>query len=552
MDGTLEIARDGGNKSNETPFGVSWHDLIQSLRPSSDDERRLNKIKDTVYNALSSDEGVKPDKLEIGGAYGSGTLSRNHLNLQLYAVYENDRFYPDNYIDEHLEKMTKIIKQLNPQPQSIVQKGFAVTFVVDDIPTSLYAAGELYAGPAQLVYSSNYIQRDLNYERKYVNETDSRTVYSDTTVALLRSQVLRTQSMVYKDMVRVVRKWMNEQSELNSIHNRPGELLIHLLVLAAVRSSTLMFKPLTPSKFNNFNNNNLNKPFKPYYNIEDKIENKKKAMKIINDRKVNNESIDAKLSIDTYKDIFRKFFHISSVSDTQHGDIIYSDSTPSSMSSLFLWWPILYDRPLLDYCIATGQLKLSNDNSNNKLLIIDIVVPFINVSNTLKDWSVFRTLARQMAIQIERKNTIQTLQDKLQGLTQGFQESIQTLTLQIQNLQFIENSPRRFIGTIQFSESHMNSEHWVKVMDIKLRTITWRINARKAKADGVGYNSIIDLALQMVDGKETLNRPLDVDVIFRTTTIYLTFDKDNDHVFMQKRSEVIRNRDYNLQVTVVG
>lgn len=580
MEETLEVSSEPVKTSTETPWGVSWNDLITSLRISTDDENRLNEIVSIVRAALDK-ESLTPKNITIGGAFGSETLSRDQLTLELYAIYESNMFHADNYFDAHLAPLTQAIKSLDPQPQNIHQRGLAVCFIIDDISVSVYAGGELWGGPTQLAYSSNYIRRDLSRERRYPNETDAKSIHADTSCASLRAGVLKCQSMLYKDMVRICRKWVDEQDF--DITEKPGDYLIHLLVLAAVRSTPLLFTPppitstttILSSQLRRSNTNSEGKvendedsqngsgpghmKIKPAYDTNiiyggsnwDKNNETEKNNNTVNIIEDKNYHVDAVISTDTYKDILRKFFHICSATDVQLGDTIYTDATPSSLCPLFLWWPLLYDRPVIDHCVATGQI-MQNQRNSSSLLIVDISSPFVNISNTLKDWTSFKTISRNASLQFERRNTIQTLQDRLQSISQGFQQSVNKLSNQVSILQNIEQAPRRWTGSIKFTESLMNSDSWIKVMDITLRTIVWRVNIRRTRSDGIGFSTMVDLTLQMVDGKETLTRALDVDVVFRTTTICLSFDKDTDHVFMQKRSEVVRNRDYPLQITVVG
>lgn len=523
-------------KNSQTPWGQSWADLIRTLRPSPHDDTRIAAICATIARALKS-ANLSPERYELGGPVGCDTHSRHHVSVQVYAVYGPGHFHPADYLDLHLEPIYNAIVALDPQPLDVTRRGLAVTFILDDIPVALYAAGELPAGPAQLAYQPPEKPLSITPQATTVDEPysvkvatpqtvaitnpgadtgitmDERSVHADTTCAVLRAAVLKTQPTLFKDMVRIGRKWLNDQ-HLDPA-DRPSDYLLHLLMLAAVRSTPIGTVP-------------------PPCASE------------------NNDEWNGDVTPDTYRNILRRMLHIASLGEVHHGDTIYSDASPASASPLFLWWPLLYDRPVIEHCMATWQLSGGDRQSGCALCVVDLAAPWINVARTLGDWRAFREAARAAALALEQRSTVQTLQDRLRLLSEGFEESVGKLRSHIQSLQAIENAPRRWTGTINFTEAHLVSEKWISILEVNLRTYVWRVNVRRTRNEGMGYSTTVDLSLQMVSDATQLTKTLDVDVVFRNNSIYLTFDKDSDHVFLQKRCDVVRNRDYPLQITVVA
>lgn len=465
----------------ETPWGMSWHNLIESLRPSPALVTRLISITDHLRKVLSTITPA-PDRIVLGGPFGAGTMSSSNPSLHLYAVF--DSFDPDNYFATHLNAINEALSDMKPRPSSIRQNGLAVTCAIDDVPVSVFAAGDFPCGPAQLL--------DIPSTPPPSSTTEARTVHLETTCAILRSTALRIQPQLFKDMVRVVSKWLSGVEFLTA-SDVPNHYLVQLLVLQAVRTSS-----------------------------------------------------SRKPSPELYSSIMRTFLSLASSSSTTTNPIISNPTTPAT----FLWWPFYYDRHLVDWCISNFLLVSSPENTaTSPLVIVDIAAPFVNVANSLRDWSELRRAARDALRFFEHRDTVQKLQDRLKTVTDGFQEAVDTLKEKVGQLQLVEQSPRRWSGSIQFTENHLNSDQWCTVMEVKLRTILWRVNARRARVENVGYGAMIDLSLQMVG--PPLSRNIDVDVVFRSSTAYIVFDKSSDHVFLQKRSEVVRNRDYPLQITVI-
>lgn len=468
--------------SPETPWGLSWDQLIKSLRPSQAQINRLIHLTDHIRKALSTIRPA-PDRIVPGGAFGAGTLSASDLSLHLYAVFEP--FDPAKYFDTHLKSINDALTDLKPRPSSIRQNGLAVTCVIDDIPVSVYAAADFPCGPAQLL--------EIAHAPPPSSTIEARTVHLETTCAILRSAALRIQPQLFKDMVRVVTKWLSGVEFLSST-DVPNHYLVQLLVLQAVRSTS------------------TRKP-----------------------------------SPELYSSVMRTFLSLASSSSTTKDPII----ADSSMPATFLWWPFYYDRHLVDWCIAKMLMTPSPDKSaSSPLVIVDIAAPFVNVADSLRDWSEFRRASRDALRLFEHRDTIQKLQDRLKTVTDGFEETMKTLKGKVDELELLEQSPRRWSGSVQFTEQHMNSDQWCTVMEVRLRTILWRVNARRARVENVGYSTMIDLTLQMLGPAPS--HSIDVDVMFRSSTAYLLFDKNTDHAFLQKRSEVVRNRDYPLQITVIA
>ena len=95
----------------------------------------------------------------------------------------------------------------------------------------------------------------------------------------------------------------------------------------------------------------------------------------------------------------------------------------------------------------------------------------------------------------------------------------------------------------------MRSDAWVSVCAMEMRCFLWRFNARNARSEIVGYRAVVDPSLMCLAERE---RVLDVDVGFRGHVANLSFGEKNEHVLIAKRSEVVKNRDYALQGTIIG
>ncbi len=146
------------------------------------------------------------------------------------------------------------------------------------------------------------------------------------------------------------------------------------------------------------------------------------------------------------------------------------------------------------------------------------------------------------------------LQAKLDHFSITVEDTLKSMRKKLTALENVESSPRRWSGTIQFSEVHIASDSWAGVRDIELRCMKWRINVRRSRSDTTGYSRTVDVSLQVVslEREEKLPRTFDVDVTFQGQNSQLVFGPTVDHVLIARRSEVIRNREYPVQVTIVA
>ena len=307
----------------------------------------------------------------------------------------------------------------------------------------------------------------------------------------MRARCLRYQSPLFHDMCRVAKKWRSS-AEFLTPNDTPGDYLLELIMLHCVQSAPIM-------------------------ELGDKL----------------------------YAFIYRRFLTLLSGNTAKSG-VLPIESAPRT----FFSWEICYPRSVLDEAIARGLLELSRSDLCN-LVIVDPAVPFVNVAKTVPDWGEIRHNARQSLANFQNKELLESLQTRMVALSQGMSETVSRLQHKIEALEMMESSPRRWSGTVQFTEAHISSDAWVTVMEVELRTILWRLNARKARSpEQSSYGTNIDLSLQMLD--KNLNRTLDVDVNFRAGITNLVFDDKVNHVMIAKRSEVVRNRDYPLQITIVA
>lgn len=456
----------------------------------------------TVDDALRAG-GVSYVSLDAGGSFGKGTSLADESSLDLYAQF-GPSFSPASYYDRYLQPMLDALsKAKGARFADLSDRGLAVHFSFEGVSVRLFAAGELLGGPKELLLMEGRSRSGAERTpRQSVDEksgdlgelsaVEERGVHVETTCALLRVRFIAMQSPLYKDMVRVAKKWRKE-CKFMSRENVPGDYLLELLMLEAYLGA-----PAVPP------------------------------------------------SSDVYATIFRRFLSLASAQSGSGSDVVADDAMPR----LFLSWPVLYNQGAIDQSIARGLLRTEGRGDRCSLVVVDPAVPFANVATTVADWGEMRSFARDSLSHFQNSELLEQLQIKLSALTEGMEEVITGMQRKLDHLQSLEESPRRWSGTIQFKEAHMNSENWSTVTEVQLRTITWRINARQARTDGVGYSKVIDISLQML-GKP-LTRIIDVDVNFRTGTSNLVFDPNHDHVLIATKSEVIRNRDYPIQITIVA
>ncbi|CAN8072268.1 unnamed protein product [Agarophyton chilense] len=477
------------NGSKETPWGLSWTELFAALHPSHEETMALKSIISQVEDVLKN-ANLSYD-LQPGASYGKKTMMKGDGELHLYAIQQD--FQPENYFEKHLKPILEALKS-DKRFADIKENGFAVAFYTNGIEVRLYAAGILYGGPKDLLLPAKEVEKQSSQILPEMARGHqlARDVHVETSCSVLRVRVIANQAPLYHDLVRVAKRWRST-SDFMSKADTPGDYLIELLMLEAYTGA-----PCMP-------------PGSELYGI-----------------------------------IFRRFLSLAATQCGSGSDIMADDSMPKSM----LWWDRYFNRGVIDMCMAKGMLDVSR-NTLCSIIVVDPAVPFINVARSLPDWTEMRKCARESLSSFQNTDLIDSLQEKVQALTEGMREAITDMRTEIEFLQRLAMSPRRWSGVVQFNEVHMNSETWTTVIEVELQTIPWRVNARKARTEGTGYMTCVDISLQMM-GKKKLEQALDVDVLFRGGTSNLVFDPNVDHVLICKRSEIVRNRDYAMQITVIG
>lgn len=474
--------------STETPWDLSWEAVFAALRPASNEVNLYKSIISQVEDVLNG--AHKPLYLVPGGSFGKKTLTTGENKLQLFAVY--DDFEPDNYFEVYLKPILAALKSASVF-SDLKENGLAVVFNKDGIEVRILAAGVLYGGPKDLLLplKENEKQSGELLPDVLRGQQIAREVHVETTCGVLRSQIIAIQSPMYHDMVRAAKKWRST-CDFMSAADTPGDYLIELLMLEAFTGAPCM--PRGP---------------------------------------------------DLYSTIMRRFLSLAATQCGTGSDVMADDSMPKSM----LWWDRYYNRGTIDLCIAKGMLDAGRSDLCS-IIVVDPAVPFVNVARSVPDWSEVRRCARESLSSFQNTDLLDSLSHRLKALSEGMHDTVTGMQNQIETLQRLVNSPRRWSGAIQFNEVHMNNDAWTKVIEVELQTVKWRINARKARTEGTGYTSCVDISLQRIGKK--LERTVDVDVLFRGGTSNLVFEPNVDHVLICRRSEIVRNRDYAVQVTVVG
>eukprot|EP00171_Calliarthron_tuberculosum_P001139 IDg1139t1 len=195
---------------------------------------------------------------------------------------------------------------------------------------------------------------------------------------------------------------------------------------------------------------------------------------------------------------------------------------------------------------------LRSHHGDAHLCVLDPAAPFVDVADTIANWAETRRFARDSLAHFQNTELVEALQAKLTHFSISVEETLQLMRERIQNLQNVEASARRWSGKIQFTEIHLSSDSWSRVFELDLRCLKWRINVRRARSDTTGYARTADVSLQIIGLKERLKRNIDVDVHFQGQTSQLVFGPECDHVHIAKRSEVLRNREYAIQITIVA
>lgn len=512
------------SEGSETPWGLSWNALLPTLRPTDDEINLFSSIFTTIRDLLRASI-LRHVRLIPGSAFGKGTLLTGETTFDMYAIFPT--FSPESYYEDHLNPLLQtLLNAKDANLTGLVDKGLAVTFIFDAITCRIFAAGELRAGPKELLLYGRAPRTRPNSANNSANNSastlannptntprnrnstnledvpdpvtpsfpplEARTVHVETSCAVLRINLIAAQPPLYKDMVRVAKKW-RAACPFMVADSAPGSYLLELLMLDAFHAA-----PATAP------------------------------------------------SPEMHAVIFRRFLALAAAHTMSGSDVLADEGMPS----LFLSWSTYYNRAAIDYSMSMGLLKTAESRvDRSPLVVIDPAVPFVNVANTVSDWGELRKFARDSLSHFQNSDLLESVQTRLNSLTVGMSETLAQMQGKLDRLQSLENAPRRWSGNIQFREGHLSGGSWAMVTEVQLRTITWRVNARKARSEGMGYSSFVDVSLQMV-GKAP-GRTIDVDVNFRGTS-HLVFDPANDHVLFARRSEVTRNRDYAIQITIVA
>lgn len=482
--------RTGAPAGSETPWGQPWSMLFEDLRPTPAFNLKLQNVARRVEDALRV-ANIPGVTLVVGGAYGKGTIERGaHARLEAYAVFE-DGFEAGNYFEGCLKPLLKAMEATEGDFVNVQDRGLAVEFVTDGVECRLFGAGVLYGGVKDLLLDEvgKKASGDSNANGP---SPDPREVHIETTCGVLRVQHIRSQCPLYKDMVRVAKKWRNG-CEFMVSGGTLGDYLIELLMLEAFHGAPA-----------------------------------------------------AAPSPDIFSAIFRRFLALVATQSGTGSDILAADAMPRT----FLSWKIYYDRATVDHCLAKGLLKVDNRTAaldGSALVVVDPAVPFVNVAETVTDWAEVRAAARDSLASFQATEMVEVLDVRLQNFSDKVSKTLGDLTSKLERLQEVDRAPRRFSGTIQFRDTHLSSDAWSPVVEMELRCLRWVLHARRPRSETSGYAQMLDISLQVVG---EVPRQLDVDVSFRGAVVNLKFDKDTDHVLVARRSEVMRNRDYALQVTV--
>ena len=478
------------SSSAETPWNLPWATVIRDLQPPSSEVNKLASLTGQIRDVLQANSFSST--LHVGGSLGKQSHIPNEKSLILFQHIPS--FDASDYFNAHLSPLYEAIKNCHSY-KDVRMEGLSIRFVVEDVQVCLYATGELFMGPKELLLPMNKPrQPDGNRAN---NDTahaasDAKQVHLATSCELLRVKFIAAQSSLFHNMVRVAKKWRTS-SNIMSLEDTPDDYLLELLMLHCVHSTPVM-------------------------------------------------DCNARL----YDTIFRRFLQLICASTTNMGSVnvpgLYADPP-----NTFLWWDMYYKRSCIDEALSRGLFPSAREGC--ALVIVDPAAPIMNVANGVNDWAEVRGAARDTLASMVDTDAVEALTTRLHALTEGMQRSIESLSTQLSSLQRVERAPRRWAGTIRFTERHMGSDAWVSVCEMEMRCVMWRVNARKSRSEGVGYSAVIDLSLMCLAERE---RVLDVDVEFRGNVVNLSFDEKNDHVLIAKRSEVVRNRDYAMQITIIG
>lgn len=321
---------------------------------------------------------------------------------------------------------------------------------------------------------------------------DAKQVHVETTCGVLRVDLIRSQCPLYKDMVRVAKKWRDGCDSM-----LPGavigDYLIELLMLEAFHGAGA-----------------------------------------------------AERSPDLYSSIFRRFLALVATQAATGSEAVAADAMPRT----FLVWTTYYSRATVDHCLARGLLKVDNGDAGldgSALVVVDPAVPYLDVARTVVEWGELRMAARESLAAFQSTEMVEVLDVRLQSFSEKVSKTLGALTAKLESLEQVERAPRRWSGPVQIRDVHLNSDSWAPVVEMELRCLKWILHARRPRLENPGYTQVVDISLQLVGD---VKRQIDVDVSFRGTVVQVKFDENTDHMLIARRSEVMRNRDYALQVTI--
>lgn len=509
--------------ASETPWGQPWAALLSDLRPTLAEDCKLRIILRRIETALRASDNLPVARVVAGGPFGKGTHCRGRscTSLDVYAVFDSGRFDPADYYSAVLKPIFEAIKAADFA--NAEDRGLAIEFVADGVEVRLFGAGVLYGGAKDLLLPSKGAVGGSSGEKHGAPGAttsaaaaaggmtgglangapglsgdgsgltlDPAQVHAETSCGVLRVDFIRAQCPLYKDMVRVGKKW-RDGTDFMVPGAAMGDYLIELLMMEAFHGAGA-----------------------------------------------------AEPSPDLYSSIFRRFLALVATQSGTGSEAIAADTMPTT----FLVWTTYYNRATVDHCLARGLLKIDNADATldgNALVVVDPAVPYVNVARTVTEWGELRVAARESLAAFQSTEMVEILDVRLQTFSEKVSKTLGALSAKLEHLQEVERAPRRWTGHIQIRDVHLNSDAWAPVAEMELRCLKWILHARRPRMEGTGYTQVVDVSLQLVGD---ITRQMDVDVSFRGSIVQIKFDENNDHALVARRSEVMRNRDYALQVTI--
>ncbi len=154
----------------------------------------------------------------------------------------------------------------------------------------------------------------------------------------MRAEFLAGQPPMFKDMVRVGKKW-RDSCDFSMAVNAPGDYLLELIMLEAFQGA-----PAAAS------------------------------------------------GPDHFSTVFRRFLSIFASRSGTGADLIGAADMPKT----FLAWTTYYNQGAIDYCVAQRMLQpLRAAGDGRSLCVLDPTVPFVDVAGTIEDWTEVRNCAGQ-------------------------------------------------------------------------------------------------------------------------------------------------------------